>query len=438
METELRELLQERAEEMRIDPEIPRTVLRRARRRRAGIVLAAGAVAAGMVAAAFVGGRALVAMSVDPDRRDPGQVGPAVEWRGIWPQDSREEAEAAQAAADAGDPSHTWQLDPREVIERYAFDVLGWERVFFVQSVPREVSPDQAPVEDINIGDCNTVGLEECPHEAEVTVDRLVRRDVTGIWSVARVHVRGASGPTAITEEEVRDAVSRFMRARIAGMGAEDLLSPQARGQYQLHEGGLFLHAPTSNPPYDRFEIQRTTQEYPTLWFVEVRIYEELTGEAQTGSFLEHLWVGGPVDGESREVLIQAAFRPEPPPAAAGPAEASFRQVVQAFLDARVAGAGAEGYLSDEALEAYRDHRGGLHLYGEEDEVGLGGSYGNTWIESVTVYEDGAEVVVHLQVSWLGDSPPSWVVEFLSVGPADTHEGRFSNQVVFEAERKES
>lgn len=50
-------------------------------------------------------------------------------WRGLWPQDSREEAEHAQGAADRGDDRYTWQLAPdgERVALRYAREELGWE-----------------------------------------------------------------------------------------------------------------------------------------------------------------------------------------------------------------------------------------------------------------------------------------------------------------------
>jgi hypothetical protein len=49
-------------------------------------------------------------------------------WPRIWPQDSREEAERAQAAVDRGVARYDWQLAPDgvSVALRYAREELGW------------------------------------------------------------------------------------------------------------------------------------------------------------------------------------------------------------------------------------------------------------------------------------------------------------------------
>ena len=58
----------------------------------------------------------------------------------MWPQSSLEEVEEAQELADAGDPDHTWQLDPEiangnvhnpEIVTRFLREELGWEEFIF-------------------------------------------------------------------------------------------------------------------------------------------------------------------------------------------------------------------------------------------------------------------------------------------------------------------
>jgi hypothetical protein len=120
METEIRELLRERAEDVRSDPRIPPTVLRRARRRRAVTAVAAAGLTAGIVAAMVVGTRlALDGGSPEPRRGIP--VGRLGEYDGIYPET------ATLRAIRAGHiPVEPWRT-PQSVARMYAENVLGWE-----------------------------------------------------------------------------------------------------------------------------------------------------------------------------------------------------------------------------------------------------------------------------------------------------------------------
>src|SRR2546421_9396792 len=87
METELKEMLKNRVEDVRAEPQIPRPMLRRARRRRALTAATAGLTVAIVVAGAVVGVRA--AFHEQP-KRVPIQPGPspsgtAEHFPGIWP-----------------------------------------------------------------------------------------------------------------------------------------------------------------------------------------------------------------------------------------------------------------------------------------------------------------------------------------------------------------
>jgi hypothetical protein len=122
-----------------------------------------------------------------------------VSWAGIWPQTSHADALAAQRAADAGDPSATWQVDGALVLKRFASERFGWatpslERI----ANAAEVSEGGVPIDDpAELSDPNSTGplrvlvmgcapggaATSCP-AAYVTAKRLIRDDPSGIWSV--------------------------------------------------------------------------------------------------------------------------------------------------------------------------------------------------------------------------------------------------------------
>ena len=133
-EERLRVLLGDKARDLITDARMPPRVARRARGRR----LATAGVGALAAVASLVA--VLVALTAVDDRpvppvTSPTEVEPSPGFAGIWPQDSLAEAEAAQAAADAGDPDAVWQLDVVEVLRRYAREELGFDRVFFDESL---------------------------------------------------------------------------------------------------------------------------------------------------------------------------------------------------------------------------------------------------------------------------------------------------------------
>src|SRR5919109_3421451 len=101
-DTELKELLQDRAERVRVDsgPRIPRPVLRRARRRRALTGLVAGLTAAAVVAGAVVGLQAAFReqrKQVPVHHGTPNPSTASGQFPGIWPVATQ--AEVAQLEA---------------------------------------------------------------------------------------------------------------------------------------------------------------------------------------------------------------------------------------------------------------------------------------------------------------------------------------------------
>lgn len=189
--------------------------------------------------------------------KKPGEA--ADPWRGIWPQDSRQEAEQAQLAADRGDLRSSWQLgfDPDEVVHRYAREVLGWRDP---QPLVDNIGPDW--VRETLLIECApgphpdypeiACGLPEDRIYAAVnlTVERLVRRDRGGIWIVTESEPTVFHQPAPSTKEEVRTLVTQFLEARVRGSGAEAHLSADGRREYGRRQqmGPLYSG-------YDRYGI---------------------------------------------------------------------------------------------------------------------------------------------------------------------------------------
>lgn len=196
MTTELRARLDREASRVHAPSDAKDAVLERVRRkvhRRRASARVLGLA----IALALIGGSFAVLRTGGDTSRDAGADD--VSWAGIWPQTSHAEALAAQNAADAGDPSATWQVDGVSVLERFASERFGWEAPMLERIAnAAEVSEAGAPIDDpADFSDPNTTGplrvlvlgcapgsaATSCP-AAYVTAQRLIRDEPTGIWSV--------------------------------------------------------------------------------------------------------------------------------------------------------------------------------------------------------------------------------------------------------------
>jgi hypothetical protein len=125
VDSDLRTLLREKADEVRLGPRIPREVLRRSRRRRVGNAILAGAVTIGVVAASSVGFRLLLRETAD----GRGEVRPAGTpaapyFPFIFPS-TREELQTT--AAEVAQGSMPMWTDPKGTAILFAVNVLGWD-----------------------------------------------------------------------------------------------------------------------------------------------------------------------------------------------------------------------------------------------------------------------------------------------------------------------
>jgi hypothetical protein len=124
VEPELRTLLREKAEEVRLDGRIPGPVLRRSRRRRALTGVLAVTLAVGAVGGVFVGAR-LLSQETAPEPRGARPAGtPAGFYPFIYPE-TQEQLDATTAEVAQG--SMPMWSDPRGAAVIYAVNELGWE-----------------------------------------------------------------------------------------------------------------------------------------------------------------------------------------------------------------------------------------------------------------------------------------------------------------------
>ena len=157
-------------------------------------------VVAAVTALALVAGVGLGGWTVLRDRNG-GAVDPASpsvgseKWPAdAWPHTTREEAEAAQAEADAGNPQYLWQTQAGQVAEKYAITVLRWHEhgIFFDREIE---DPGDRTAFQVYISSCDTTVEEGCEdvvapydkEEALLSMERLVREDRSGVWTITSV-----------------------------------------------------------------------------------------------------------------------------------------------------------------------------------------------------------------------------------------------------------
>jgi hypothetical protein len=122
-DVDLKTMLDDRAEEMRLDPRMPARVLRRARRRRAANAALAGAVTVGLALGAFVGARAL--LEPTPSLRPTTPSVPTEEFYPFIYPPTLEELEVTQEQVAQG--SMPMWTEPEGAAILFAVNVMGWD-----------------------------------------------------------------------------------------------------------------------------------------------------------------------------------------------------------------------------------------------------------------------------------------------------------------------
>lgn len=119
--------------------------------------------------------------------------------------------------------------------------------------------------------------------------------------------------------------------------------------------------------------------------------------------------------------------------------EAEVEAFVARFMKARQAGLPADEFTSAPAHAAYEEHVTGLWLYDDTLPGGPGGEYREFSIDELRVFTvegfTSWQAFVRISIAWLGDAPPSEILETLSLGSGATAAGDQAELVVLEATR---
>lgn len=265
----------------------------------------------------------------------------------VWPQTSREAVREAQERADAGDPAFTWQVDPglagwqddngSEILARFLREQLGWEafrtvgwgmggtqRRSVVRCAPGRTNPLYP--NDTRGGGCAPT-IDEVRYE-HVGIDlyQPIRRDPTGIWVVTRFEMLEPLEQTAPpSDAEVTGLVDAFLRARIAGRGAEPFVDvgDESSSGWEVP----LLYATSGGAPYERGEFE--VVDGPTWqsgWMrLRVRLFADggatvveqwfhLEPPIETGRASLHYpyrWDGPPTTENGAPVAVEYGFIPD-------------------------------------------------------------------------------------------------------------------------------
>ena len=179
MNRDIRTMLQEKAEEVRLEPGIPAGMVKRARRRRMVTATLAGAVTVAAVAGFYAGARALLDEESGPP---PGQevqpAAPPTAAAGIFPSTEEEIRSIQSQVAEGHMP--LWR-SPEGVAQLYAVNVLGWDPEDVEVRVPGDV-PVTAVIANPTLADAAGLGSDG---ETYLRMSR-VPNDEGGIYVVDR------------------------------------------------------------------------------------------------------------------------------------------------------------------------------------------------------------------------------------------------------------
>ena len=443
-------MLRSKADDVLIDTDLPTQVLKRSRRRRVVNATLAGVVGVVVVLGGFVGANALFLTGDETD--DLGGPGPAAaEWRGLWPQTTQAEAEAAQESLDGGSDEFSWQADPITFVKGYGSRVRHWDETYIVdESVDLEAHPLT-----LNISNCDLYGVSESEggacETAAVTIEQLLGRGQGKLWFLTADEPGGPGGPVTPQPgetSEVEEFVAAFMDARLAHSPSARtaFLTPDSDALYETHHDGLYLYDgddPDGQPEasYFAYEIESITPrgDDPLTYDVVV-IIEAGEFEGQTDFTPEILWVGpGLRLDNTRGLVVRSAERgetytdSEEPRSCQEGSATPVRDCARSFMQTRIDGAGAEFYISDAARGLYDDPDNQLHLYGTPYE-----DSGNFEFDSYEILgirkadANGYEVDVRLRV--IAEGGPMTILETLFIGPGRNQNGDLQDFVIRGAE----
>lgn len=190
LETRMPELLRRAATGIARDPDLERTVLRRARRRRIVNASATVLTALALVAGLALGARELALSGATTPADGGPSPGPGAavggELEAIWPETTSGALAEAQARADAGELG--WRLDPAETAAAFAVQVLGWDPAD-VRTEPSQWISSGArarvvvAISNARLGPAQGSAGASAP-ETSLTLEQLGETGDRGVWLV--------------------------------------------------------------------------------------------------------------------------------------------------------------------------------------------------------------------------------------------------------------
>jgi hypothetical protein len=301
METQVRQLLQDVAEDIPPQRHVPPTLRGRARRR----IIAVGATTLAVTAVLVAGGVGVVrSLSQPPVPVQPfptptpsagasPTAGPAPlgDLQPVWPQTSLEEVRRAQELADAGDPRYTWQVDgglemylgehhPSDgrIFARFLQEKLGWEGyrwdeaaahpdgledgdVVYIRCAPGGTNP-LYPDDPDGTGCAPTI--DETRYETvKIKVAQLGRHGPRGIWTVTGwEEIEPFEQIAPPSDAEIDATLGAFLQARVDGHGADafdvavdDPFASDPSTTDRVSHRIPLLYATSTEAPYERSEF---------------------------------------------------------------------------------------------------------------------------------------------------------------------------------------
>jgi hypothetical protein len=303
-DVDLKTMLDAKAEEMRLDPHLPPSVLRRARRRRAANAILAGTVTVGLAIGAFVGARALLdeTASAPPEIR-PG--GTTEEFSPFIYPSTLEELEVTQEQVAEG--SMPMWTEPEGVAILFAVNVMGWD----MEDVLVEVMVDgQGEVATISNGAISeapptTLHLLEVPG-SEPSVHAVLAAVAEGIELEPEGPdvAFGAGGRVAFRGRLsfVPQGATVVLSVDHGGTRAEGGTEPDADGRFRVG-----LRMPNALDANSLISIALQDGAGRIVALTSARLASPVAASEGEMSVSEAAFVPTPAAAETREAIVTAA-----------------------------------------------------------------------------------------------------------------------------------
>ena len=232
----------------------------------------------------------------------------------LWPERTLADAQRAQEYVDSGGTDGQWRLDARTTVGRFVALALGWSD--FAVTVPDGTNLDGPGPVTLDVSTppvpCPTPGCPPGtgPRHVNVVLQRLVRPDTTGMWSIVEVY---DAGPVSY-ETPLRLPLDPGATV-VSGQGISFPFS--VLDGTELQAGYTYLGECTDVGSLSRVHVADGTASFR----VAGSTFEESCGQshASGGGSSGKADLNRPVDGYVFVTLIKAGAEPYDPVTGGGP-----------------------------------------------------------------------------------------------------------------------